>query len=189
MSTQFQNGDLIGFSGQGFVADGINLGSYGIPRWDICHIGIVCEHEGVPYLWESSIVNNDGPCEITNATNSGVQARHIGGTIQRPGKVWHYKLRTPLSSTETTVLQLKLLQLLGRPYDLRGAIRSGGFLLRILGMLMHREDVSTLFCSEMVAHLLDEIKVFDTRNASGWSPNALVRNLFSDGVVLTRERL
>jgi len=36
-------GDLIGFSGESFISDFINVVTYGVPRWGISHVGIMGE--------------------------------------------------------------------------------------------------------------------------------------------------
>lgn len=189
MAPRLHNGDLIGFSGEGLVADVINVGSYGIPRWNLSHIGIICEYRGIHYLFESTTLNGDHPCAIKGVPVSGVQAHTIGDFLQRPGKIWHYPLRTRLYGHQSQRLRLLLLELLGREYDLKGAVRSGGCFLRILEKTFRMQDVSTLFCSEMDAFVLTNIGVAHIINASGQSPNSLVRRLYRNAVVEKRIRL
>ena len=67
-------GDLIGFSGEGFTGDIINIGTYGIPRWGICHVGIMGEaKDGRLLLFESTTLD-DLPCEITGVRFNGTQS-------------------------------------------------------------------------------------------------------------------
>lgn len=187
--TQFiHNGDLIGFSGEGLGADIINIGSYGIPRWNLSHIGIVCEYRDKYYLFESTTTNRDIPCAIKGKVISGVQAHLLEDVFDRPGKIWHYPLRTRLYSNQSQRLQLLLLEMLGRPYDMKGAIRSGGFFLRILEKIIRKQDISTLFCSEMNAFVLTEIGAAHIINASGQSPNSLVRRLYRNAIIQKRIR-
>ena len=43
-----QDGDIVGFSGKGIVSDAINIGTYGIPRSGLSHVGIIATYRGVP---------------------------------------------------------------------------------------------------------------------------------------------
>ena len=43
-------GDLIGFSGDSPVSDAINLGTFGLPRWGISHVGIMAEAADGTYI-------------------------------------------------------------------------------------------------------------------------------------------
>jgi len=40
---RFKPGDIIGFSGDSWMSATINLATYGIPYWDLSHVGIVAE--------------------------------------------------------------------------------------------------------------------------------------------------
>ncbi len=171
------------------MADVINAGSYGIPRYGLSHIGIICEYEGIHYLFESTTLNGDRPCAIRGVPVSGVQAHTVEDFLQRPGKIWHYPMRTRLYSHQSVRLRLELLELLGREYDLQGALRSGGCFLRILEKTFRIQDISTLFCSEMVAYVLTRIGIAHIINASGQSPNSLVRRTHRQAITGKRNRL
>ena len=189
MEPRLHNGDLIGISGKGLVADVINAGSYGMPRWNLSHIGIICEYHGQHLLFESTTLNGDSPCVILGGPISGAQAHTVDEFMQRPGKIWHYPMRTRLYAHQSVRLRLLLLELLGREYDLTGALRSGGCFLRILEKTFRMQDISTLFCSEMVAFVLTHIGTAHIINASGQSPNSLVRRLYRHAITEKRKRL
>lgn len=175
------DGDVIGFSGSSLVSDGINLATYGMPRWGLSHIGIISRNCFRKYLFESTTLG-DTPCDITGEVVNGVQAHTLDNILERPGKVWKYPLATRLNSFERKVLQLNLLSHLGTPYDYKGAARSGGFLIRIVEQTFRRQDLSQFFCSELVALMFTKLELIDINNASGQSPNSLARRIVREGV-------
>lgn len=183
------DGDVLGFSGQGLVSDAINIGTYSMPRWGLSHVGIVSTYKGCRYIFESTTQNGDKRCAISGYAVDGVQAHLLDDILTRPGKVWHYKLTKPLSIRRRNALAFLLESYLGRPYDMKGAARSGGFFLRVIESILRKQEVSRLFCSELVALVLTGIKVTDIMNASGQSPNSLVRHLGRNGICRKRVRI
>lgn len=184
-----RDGDVIGFSGKGFVSDGINLATFGIPRWGLSHIGIVASYAGKRYLFESTTLNGGKPCDILDKPISGVQAHLICDILTRPGKVWHYPLSVSLDLAERYRLSMLLQTYLGTPYDYKGAARSGGNLIRIFEGILRRQDLSEFFCSELVALILTQLGVAHIMNASAQSPNSLVRRTKRVGICLPRKRI
>jgi len=182
------DGDVVGFSGQGFVSDAINVGTYGVPRWGLSHIGIVSTYRGERYLFESTSLNDD-PCAILRKPISGVQAHKIKHLLTRPGKVWRYPLQDRILKTSGVKLNLVLLDQLGVKYDYLGAARSGGFLLRIIKSCTRQQNLDKLFCSELVAHALTQIGVTHINNSSAQSPNSLARRLKRKGICKPRIRI
>ena len=189
-SPEIKAGDLIGFSGQGFVADGINLGSLGIPRYSLSHIAIVGGHVSSPalLLWESTTLGKQ-PCFISKKRVKGVQAHPLKQIFDRNGKVWHYPLAKRLSLPQQLALDKELARLIGRPYDMIGAYRSGGRIFARIQSRLHGESLDTLFCSEFCHHLLEIIGRVMRGNSSQWSPNSLARSLTKQGIILPRRRL
>lgn len=182
-------GDIVGFSGKGFVADGINLGSFGIPRWGLSHIGIVAKYRGKLYIFESTTLNKGKPCDIMGEACSGVQAHYLSDILKRDGKVWRYELIGGLSDEKSQKLTNNLLMHLGIAYDYFGAARSGGVLLRKVEGLLRPEDLSTFFCSELVALMLDELGIIAIENASAQSPNSLGRKLVREYITTYPKRI
>jgi hypothetical protein len=183
------DGDIIGFSGSGIVSDAINIGTYGMPRSGLAHVGIVSHYRGIPYLFESTTLNGDKECAILHKPINGVQAHKLADILQRPGKVWLYKPVTYPTGIARRRLQLALLCQLGTPYDYVGAVRSRGWLLRMLRSVLFRQEITQLFCSELVALVLTEARIAFFPNASSQSPNSLVRRLVKTGVYTKRVRL
>jgi len=172
-------GDLIGYSGQGWISAIINLGSYGLPNRGLSHVGIIggSATNGTRLVFESTSLC-DSPCAITGRRTRGVQAHPIDESIREyRGRVYHYPLYRKLYRHETDRLTRYLFQAVGLPYDTKGAIRSGGVGLSALESLIRGQDLSALFCSEFVASALAHIGLFQTANASRWNPNCLIRTL------------
>jgi hypothetical protein len=182
-----KTGDLIGVSGYGLVSGVINAGTFALPRplsnRGISHIGIICADYAEPLVYESTTTPRP-PCAVTGHVVRGAQAHRLDDFLDFKGNdvVWHIPLRRPLYDHEAYRLQESLDSALGRPYDMLGAFRAGGFLFRTMQGLLRREDVSSLFCSEWCAAVLANTGIFQTRSAGKWSPNALVRHLVRSGI-------
>jgi hypothetical protein len=70
-------GDVIGFSGNGFVSAIVNLATFGLPCWGISHVGVMAHaDDGRLLLFESTSLENC-PCEIYNEDFSGTQAHTL----------------------------------------------------------------------------------------------------------------
>ena len=83
-------GDIVGFSGRSWISAGINIATYGIPLWDISHVGIMAHApDGRLLIFESTSLENL-PCEISHENFTGTQA-HLLDDILRvyEGKAWH----------------------------------------------------------------------------------------------------
>lgn len=181
-------GDIITTSGTGFVSGVINVCTFGVPYWHASHVGIVTEVDKRRLVIESTSVVAQ-PCEVARVPVQGVQLHTLDDVVARPGRAWVHRIARPLYSHEAQRLQLYLLSRLGTPYDLRGAIRAGGLLFSAVQSVLRHEDLVTLFCSELVASGLDHIGYFPVHNASGWSPNKLVRALVRAGLYQDRFQL
>lgn len=158
-------GDVIAFSGRGWIADAINLGTFGIPRWSISHVGIVASPK--------TIGCDARICEATG--KDGVRTRDLTDRVlDYRGRVWLYPLYRRLYLHESERLTRFLLKLNGRPYD-RTAFRAAGYLFSLCEAMLHPSSLASLFCSELVAAAHAEVGLLATTVASRWSPNGLVR--------------
>lgn len=164
--TKFQPGDVLAFSGSNAVSDLINLMTYGIPRFSISHVGIV---------------GADGKTLYESTIETGVHVEPIEPYNYR-GKIWHYALRTSLSLAQWTELDAYLRREVGKPYDLRGAMRAGLKVFSLINSRIHAETKESLFCSEYVARGLSLIGRFNTGHTSRWSPNAFIREANRQGL-------
>ena len=185
-----QPGDMIGFSGDGWISDFINLATYGIPRWGISHMGIMGEAtDGRLLLFESTTL--DGlPCEITGECFNGTQAHMLDAVVKAyQGKVWHYPLYRSLYENERQRLTQFLMGTIHTPYDEMGAFRSGGVGLSWIESLFREQNLTKIFCSEWAAAALACVGLWATDNVSRWNPNRLTRRLRSAGVICKPRRL
>lgn len=187
-------GDIIGFSGGSWISTGINIVTYGVPFWSISHVGIIGEdfthdRKGL-LLFESTEFESQEPCEITGKPICGTQAHDCRWVVnQYEGAAWHYKLTRDLYAHERVRLSRYLNDTCGTPYDVLGAMRSGGLLFAWAEALFRKQNANKLFCSEWVAAALQRIGVLETASFSGWSPNYLCRYLRRIGWLHKPERL
>jgi len=182
-------GDIIGFSGDNWLSAGISVATLGIPFWDLSHVGIIGEHKGELLLFESTTLN-DSPCVIQKERVRGAQAHRIDDRVQAyRGKVWLYPVYRPLYAYEGNRLSEFLIEHLGRDYDAIGAFRSGGNVFSWIESLLRRQDLSSLFCSELCAAAFQCTGILPTDNASRWNPNRLVRACRRRGVLRRPWRL
>ncbi len=185
-----QPGDIIGFSGEGFISDLINVATYGIPRWGISHVGVMGEaDDGRLLLWESTTL--DGlPCEIAGKPFNGSQAHWLDAVVNGyRGKVWHYPLCRSLYENERRRLTEFLMETVHTPYDEMGAFRSAGVGLSWIESLFRDQDLNKIFCSEWCCAAHTAIGIFRTDNVSRWNPNRFVRMERRQGILLKSRRL
>jgi hypothetical protein len=185
-------GDLIAVSGRGFVSGMIQLGTLSLPNtlglgrrgWaGVSHVAIASPVFGEMLLYESTSFARP-PCVRTGRIDPvGVQTHYIDEITQAGGDVWHYPLKRQLYFHEEDRLCMVLESCLGRSYDYFGAARSGGKLNAMIQFLVRPENFSLLYCSELVAFAWNQVGIFGTRNASVWSPNALLRRALRTGLV------
>jgi hypothetical protein len=193
---QLAPGDIVGYSGDHWLSWIINIATYGVPWWGLSHIGIVGEYtfpgktDPELLLFESTESTSDLPCAINGKPFRGSQAFHIGPRLQEyRGKVWHYPLYRPLYDFERVRLNKFLLDTLHTPYDEMGAFRSAGVGLSWIEGLLREQDLTSIFCSEMVMAAYSVVGLCATDNVSRWSPNRLVRHLRHHEILRKRRRL
>ena len=176
--TEIKSGDIIGFSGRSWISAAINIATYGIPLWDISHVGIMAHAaDGRLLIFESTSLENL-PCEIRHENFTGTQA-HLLDDILRvyDGKAWQYPLYRALYPSEEGRLTEFLMETIGTPYDAMGALRSAGIGLSFVESLFHPSDLHSIFCSEWLAAAYATIGLYATDNVSRWNPNRLIRRL------------
>ena len=177
LSSHFKAGDIIGFSGDSLVGDIINVATYGVPRWGLCHVGIVAHYQGRPLVFESTM-QGKLPCAVSGRQIDGTQAHALDELMAtRGGKVWHYPLYRPLYHDEDRRLTDFLLGSIEMPYDMVGAFRSAGVGLSWIESLLRDQDLTAIFCSEWVAAAYCFVGLHPTDNVSRWNPNRLCRHL------------
>jgi hypothetical protein len=184
-------GDLIGFAGSHWISDLICLGTYGIPRWSISHVGIMGEaKDGGLLLFESTSLIDGLPCAIAGVPFHGTQAHELVARRDNyRGKVWHYPLYRPLYEYERQRLTEFLMATIHVPYDEMGAFRSGGVGLSWIESLLHEQSLTSIFCSEWCAAAHAYIGVHATDNVSRWNPTRLIRHERRREILLKPRRL
>lgn len=157
----------------------INAGTYGIPFWSSAHCGIIGGSPDEPdtLLLYHSEVRTKIPCAVRKVVTQGIQAATLDYIEDQPGVIWHYPLKKPANLLGLTPF---LVSVLGKPYDVIGALSTGK---------EHTENLDAMFCSELVAAALRTVDLFPIDNAGAWSPNNLFRTLVRMGVYHKPERL
>lgn len=128
----------------------------------------------------------DRDCLITGRPVSGVQAHGPEGRVwdYLRGGGWVDQYR-PTEACEFNDAELGRLAILcramaGHDYDTIGAGFSGLAITR--RWLNRTADLSTLFCSELVARLLQCLNRMNWSNPSNWTPGDLIREAVCTGV-------
>lgn len=172
----YKTGDIIAFSGFGRKSVIVNLVTYGVPFWSASHVGVIGEYKGERLLFESTTLSNI-PCVVQKRPHKGVQAVHLEDRIlSYDGRAWLYSTYRPLFGFEADRLNEFLINKVGTPYDMVGGMRSAGVGLSWIESKLRGEDLSLLFCSELVAAAHNLIGLLRTENASRWNPNKLIRH-------------
>lgn len=183
-------GDLIGYSGNGWISNLVNVGTYGWPHWSLSHVGVLANAPDGRLLLFESTQFDDLPCELTGEVFLGTQAHQLDHVLKvYDGKAWLYPLYRSLYSSEDERLTEFLMATVHTPYDKMGAFRSGGVGLSWIESLFRDQDLTTIFCSEMVAAAYATVGLFATDNVSRWSPNRLVRRLRQAAILCKPRRL
>lgn len=183
-------GDVIGFSGCGWVSAAVNIGTYGLPFFGISHVGVMAkDEEGRLLLFESTSLQNL-PCVFSGENFVGTQAHVLGDVLEvYSGRIYHYPLYRPLYRNEDTRLTRFLMETIHTPYDLMGAFRATGVGISWIESLFREQDLSAIFCSEWIASAFSMVGIFPTSNASRWNPNRFVRHLRWNDVLFKPRRL
>lgn len=182
-------GDLIGFSSLHPLSVAVALGTYGIPGWDLTHVGIVVREESELLLAESTM-QLSLPCRWRGRLVAGVQAHGFGRRMEHHlrgwgNRAWWYRSKTRLDAAQQADLSTKLRLQQGVSYDILGAFRARS---TPLGWILRRirkrpADLRMFFCSEFVADVWQKMGLMDPRyNPSEIHPKALGRIAVNDRI-------
>lgn len=147
-------GDVIAFSGNGFVSNIIKLRTWS----NISHVGLIYDVSGRfgnrrLTLMESTTLT-DAPDIKHGNIIKGVQQHYLSSVIDRyDGKVYWGKLLFDVSSEQAMIMDEWLTQAHHQktPYDSVQALGAGMDLFDRLGLTVNNPDFSKLFCSELIA--------------------------------------
>lgn len=191
-------GDLFACFGADPVSRSISWGTASLfaprgLRLGPSHVAIACINDrGLPcgeYVWVESTTLARAPCLLHNMPVSGCQAHdpneRIRNYLLRGGRVDLYRLCVidALSAAESALLsKILLTHFVGGKitYDMGGAIVSGA-----RGRLLRRvlwNDLNEVFCSELVAGVLQRLGRMNRSNPGKYHPGRLLRELVRQGV-------
>jgi len=149
MREQLRTGDLVLFSGKSAVSNIIKLFSGG--KWS--HVGMVLiveEFDRMVLLWESTTLSNIPDIE-SRAPTKGVQLVPLSQRIATyEGEVTVRRLNKEISDGMHTKLSGARKELSRKPYE-RSQIELLKAAYEGIGGASSGEDLSSLFCSELVA--------------------------------------
>lgn len=195
-------GDIFACWGHDLVSFGISLETASLfgPRhfrWAPAHVAIACPrfypNHKTCYWWESTTLAKR-PCLEAEAPVSGCQVHQITSRIQdyvsAGGRVAVYRLTEFDSLTPPEIHQLRMLMgmVIGdgqntqkQPitYDTAGALCSGTRILKRFSLW--RNQLDTLFCSELLAAVLQRLGRLCRENPSKFTPAGLMRRLVASG--------
>lgn len=168
-------GDLLLHWGRGFKSRAIELFTRG-PS----HVSIVLESivTHALYVFESTTLC-DQPCAWCHKPSLGVQAHEPADRIANyPGIVMRLPLKRPLWRDQSQHLTRTARREFpcGTGYDLRGALESGPKLKHWRAFLPY-PDMASIFCSALVASLLQEVGKMNRSDPKRFSPADLVDEL------------
>lgn len=191
----FKSGDVIGFVSKDWrdwISDVINLGTFGIPTQSVHHVGILARPTHEPLLYECVGTDDERPpCVFLGKQFAGCQAHPLEEILDtvKDCEIWHYPLRCELYPHEEDRLISYLESKIGTPYDVAGAIRSGGWMFSAVNAMLRPENTAAFFCSEWVADAQVHIGRLLTRNVGRWNPNRLTRYMLREGVCQRPNRI
>lgn len=154
LRSQLKTGDVLLFSGKSTISEGIKF--FTLSKWS--HVGMVYKFEseldpdGSIFCWESTSIGNVADAETGKLTN-GVQRVELSERFERclaaGYEISVRPLTKPLSKEMIRSLNVFRHEVSGRPYEKSKLELIKSAYDTIFGE--NKEDLSSLFCSEMVA--------------------------------------
>ena len=202
-----QPGDIFACWGTDWISRGISLETSLLSwlsgptrlRWSPSHVAIASpRHDHAGCWWIESTQQCDRHCLEARRRVSGVQVHHVESRIddyvKAAGRVEQYRLTDidRLDEDDVADLQQLLMQHVGqreRPavaYDTAGALFSG---LRVLPLLpISRANLESVFCSELIAAVLQRLCRMNRANPARFNPGLLLRKLVRQGTYAFHRR-
>ena len=205
--TEFKPGDIFACYGRDLVSLGISAetsltswltGPSGL-RWAPSHVAIASQFvRSTEITWYESTTLSDRKCLTAEQRVEGVQVHPIRERIRdycrSGGWVDVYRLTgiNELSGYEAELLRSMLSKLVGdkqtgqapRQYDTSGAVFSGTRLLKWLPF--SRANLQQMFCSELIAAVLQRLCRMNRDNPARYNPGLLLRRLVRQGTYFRR---
>ncbi len=205
----FQSGDVLAFSGEGFVSNVIKFftcsrySHVGIVAWtsksllaEIQLLGhsnlnpILLANWSDKFLLYESTTLNDTACELQQVKMKGVQAHDPQArTESYQGSAWRMRLAPDyrLEQNDAAELTHFLVEHLGWKYNTEGALLAGTTLLNRAAWRSQGEKRE--FCDELVGVALQRIHRMNIGRASLYTPGSLIRWLLENGVYTEPEQI
>lgn len=193
-------GDIFACWGTDWISRGISLETSLVSwatgpnrlRWSPAHVAVASRRPGkCGSFWFESTTLSPRECLESGESVHGVQVHRVSDRIQdyvsSGGAVEQYRLTDidHLDAAEVVRLQTMLMDYVGNDrlepvgYDTAGALFSG---LRVLPRLpFSRSNLDTVFCSELIAALLQRLCRMNRVNPSRFNPGHLLRQLVRQG--------
>lgn len=154
LRSQLKTGDVLLFSGKSKISEGIKF--FTLSKWS--HVGMVYRFEseldpkGSIFCWESTSIGNVADAD-TGKLTKGVQRVELSERLERcfaeGYEISVRPLSKPLTDDMVRALNAFRHEVSGRPYEKNKLELIKSAWDSILGA--NKEDLSSLFCSEMVA--------------------------------------
>jgi hypothetical protein len=203
---KFETGDVVACYGTGLVCRTIStlttsvLAKRGV-RIGPSHVAIIIEVDGSQF-WAESTTLSPRECLISRKLVSGVQVHHpedrVRDYVYRGGRVVVFRPSpidkfTELENVRQTYLVRWFIKH-ATTYDTIGALISGTRVFkrtRLVPFLAKWLDVDldSLFCSEMIAAILQRLGKMNLNNPTKYSPASLLRELVDQGTYKIADRI
>lgn len=177
-----KTGDIVGFDGKGLIGAGIKFFS----RGKYSHIGIVVRKEdmklnienyrkGAVLLLESTTLGNTKDI-LKNKHVTGVQLVYLSDKIENyKGSVYIKPVRLKRDIDFIANLNAFILKHIHKPYE-RSFME---LLLCCVSFINPKENLKSLFCSELVAEFLQMVNIIPSVfKSNSFSPTAIINYKF-----------
>lgn len=173
-------GDIVLFSGKGRISQ--------IIKWfsgtEYSHVAMVVHavDQDAVFLWESTTLSNVADVE-TGTYRKGVQLVPLSDRLERyEGTVWVRHLAPALSAGQRAALWQFRREVAGRPYERKKVeLFLSLFKDRGIGGCRRQEDLSSLFCSELVAEAYQRMGLLPDVDQGGLPSDRYTPDLFAEG--------
>lgn len=184
--SQLKTGDILLFSGKGGISEGIKF--FTVSKWS--HVGMVyrfsdpLDAKGSVFCWESTTLSNLADADTSKLTK-GVQRVELSERLERCFAAGYEisvrQLSKPLDENMIRALNDFRHEVSGRPYEKDKIELLKSAYDGIFGE--NKEDLSSLFCSELVAEAYQRMGLLTEKKPS----NEYTPKDFSSGKTLSLE--
>lgn len=146
-----KTGDIVLFSGRGFISWGIE--KFTKSPWS--HIGMVIKDDvwDIVHLWESTTLANVDDADAGKCVSGCMTTNLSSRVLDFKGKVVLRPILVPFTDADISLLAQMRKTFIGKPYEKNKLV----LLRAALGWIGHSEDLTSIFCSELVAEALQVI--------------------------------